>query len=130
MTSGEAMSKVIEGADAAAYAYGIIGVHLEGVDERRARRALSAHRRARDVWQQRAPSLVPAPAAFDLIEPVAGEAQARALAITVERRLVALYADLASATTGEDRAQAVSDAMACEGRAVTWGAATQAFPSA
>lgn len=125
--SERALEQAVVGADAAAYAYGVLGPWLDPAGQRRARRALAAHRSARSRWQATASEPVDTPAVFDLPTPVTEAAEARALAILVERRLVAVYADLAATVSGDLRAQAVTDAMACEARAVTWGAATTAF---
>lgn len=129
MSAEEALVAAIVGADAAVYAYGVLGVHLGGAEQRQAQRALAAHRAARARWQQQT-SPVAIPAAFDLPQAVTDAAGARTLAALVERRLTAVYADLAAALTGNQRADAVSEAMACQTRAVRWGAPTQAFPHA
>ena len=126
MSADAAVVAAIVGADAAAYAYGVLGVHLDGSGRRQAQRALSAHRAARARWQQDV-SPVAVAAAFDLPQEVTDAASARSLAALVERRLTAVYADLAAALSGSRRADAISDAMACEVRAVRWGAQTQAF---
>lgn len=127
MSTEESLVAAIVGADAAVYAYGVLGVHLDGAGQRQARRALAAHRAARARWQ-RETSPVATAAAFDLPQAITDAASARTLAVLVERRLTRAYADLAASLTGSQRADAVSDAMACETRAVRWGAPTQAFP--
>lgn len=127
MSSHTARHAAIIGCDAAVYAYGVIGVHLDGAGRRQALRALGAHRAARARWQQGVEPIVTA-AAFDLPQPVTDAASARAVAALVERRLTEVYADLAAELSGALRADAVSDAMACETRAIRWGARTQAFP--
>ena len=53
---------------------------------------------------------------------------ARELAGVVEMRLAATYADLAGASTGSDRNDAVLAARECAVRGITWGAPTSAFP--
>lgn len=126
MSTETALSAAIVGADAAAYAYGVLGVHLDGAARRQAERALVEHRAARTRWQQTTATIAVA-AAFDLPQPVTDASSARALATLVERRLTLVYADLAAELSGTPRADAISDAMGCEVRAVRWSGQTQAF---
>lgn len=130
MTPEEAIAAAIAGEDACIYAYGVIGGQLNTAGQRKARKALDSHRVWRDAWQSRqSGSFTPAAAAYDLPSPVTDPESARALAMLIEQRMVAVYADVASATSGDDRAQAVTAACECATRAVTWGAPSQAFPS-
>jgi hypothetical protein len=130
MTPEEAVRAVISGEDAAVYAYGVIGPRLAGGGQRRARRAFDSHRAWRDLWQARMTDAITPPAvAYDLPFPVTDADTARRLAIWVEESMVAVYADLAGAATGDERVDAVTAACECATRAVAWGAATQAFPA-
>lgn len=130
MTPENALRAAISGEDAAVYAYGVIGPRLAGGGQRRARKAFDSHRAWRDLWQGRMTDAITPPAvAYDLPFPVTDADSARRLAIWVEESLVPVYADLAGATTGEDRADAVTAACECAIRAVAWGGATQAFPA-
>lgn len=130
MTEQEALAAAIRGEDAAVYAYGVIGARVPPALQRRARRALLDHRSARSALQLRAAQQVAVPPAFDLPQPVDSTADARALAVTVEQRLAAVYSDLAAASSGDNRDAAVRSAMECATRAVTWGGTSQAFPGA
>lgn len=134
MTPQEAWAAVVSGEDGAAFAYSVAGAHLTGAARRRALTGLDAHRT--NTW--RATSLTvaaggTAPAgavAYDLPLDVEAPGNAEALLALVENRLVALYADAAAAATGVDRRWAARTAAECAIRAVTWGAPSQAFPSA
>lgn len=128
MNTDDAVLAAINGEDAAVYAYGIIGAHLSGTAQGKARRALDSHRLLRQTWQNLLDRPIAAPAAFDLPSAVTDASSASALAIGIENALVPIYADLASATSGEPRSQAVTAAMECATRAVTWGGTPQPFP--
>lgn len=122
------LDAVIAGESAAVYAYGIVAGQSAGAARRRAVAALAAHERWRDRWS--AGSATIAAVAYDLPFPVTDGASARALAAHVENGLVGPYADLAAASDGPDRLEAVRAAQQCATRAVRWGAPTQAFPTA
>ena len=128
MSDSSALDAALAGELAACYAYGVIGGQSSGAWQRRATRALAAHEARRDDLQQRVGSQAVTPAAFDLPFPVTDGASARRLAVTVEERLVGLYADLAVATRDAERAAAVSAGMDSATRAITWGGRPEAFP--
>lgn len=133
MTPVEAWSAVVAGEDAAVYAYSLAGALLPTDARRRALAGLDEHRAARS----RAAGLVtaaggvapPAAASYDLPGPVRTARQARDLMAQVDNALVAVYADAAGATAGPDRLWAARTGAANGARAVTWGAASQAFPT-
>jgi len=127
MSPQEARAAAIAGEDACVYAYGIIGANLGAAGQRKARKALDSHRAWRDRLQA-AGDYVPASPAYQLPFPVQDAASARRLAILVEQRMVPAYADLAAATTGDQRSDAVQAGCECAARAVGWGGPTQAFP--
>ena len=83
------------------------------------------HQRAVERLQN---NLSGAAVAYELPFPVTNATSARELAGVVEMRLAATYADLAGATTGSDRNDAVLAARECAVRGITWGAPTAAFP--
>lgn len=122
------LDAVISGESAAVYAYGIVAGQTTGSARRRALAALAAHERWRDRWSRG--SAPAAAVAYDLPFAVTDAASARALAAHVENGLVGPYADLAAASDGQDRLEAVRAAQQCAARAVRWGARTQAFPTA
>jgi hypothetical protein len=134
MSALDAWSAVVAGEDAAVYAYSVAGARVSGGGRRKALAGLDAHRANRS----RAASLVtalggtppPAAAAYDLPDDVASAAGARAAMAAVDNALVAVYADAASQSADGDRRWAARTAAECATRAVTWGAATQAFPAA
>jgi len=123
------LAAAIEGEQAAVYAYGLAGPHLDEADRGLALGALAAHRLRVLALREVAPDgLEPdAPAGYD-VSPVADAAQARALLARVEARLCATYADLAAETSGVDRTQAILSARECAVRSVAWGAPPEAFP--
>lgn len=127
MTSG--LAAAIEGEQAAVYAYGLAGPHLDEAERGLALGALAAHRLRVLALRQLTPDgMEPgAPAGYD-VPPVEGPEQARLLLAQVESRLCATYADLAAETSGIDRTQAVLSARECAVRSVAWGAPPQAFP--
>ena len=130
MSSQEARAIAVAGEDAAIYAYGVISAVLSNTDHRRALAALRAHQ----SWRDRLAAVLPAGTtptaaiAYDFPYPVPDSPQAVHLAQLIENRLVVVYADLAAAATGDERADAVLAASECATRAVVWGAPSQAFP--
>ena len=134
MTPAEAWAAVVAGEDAAIYAYSIAGARVATRDRRRARAALDAHRERRaraSTLTALAGATVPAPAAaYELPDDVARPRVAARVLADVDNALVAVYADAAAASSGEDRRWAARCAADCASSAVAWGAAPQAFPTA
>ena len=129
MTAEPALIAAIAGEDACIYAYGVIGAQVGGSARQRARRALAAHRSLRDRLQsQAADTVVPAAIAYDFPFAVTDAKSAKKLAALIEGRMVPVFADLAAATSGPARDEAVTAAMECAVRAIAWGGASQAFP--
>lgn len=126
--STSAIEAAISGEDACIYAYGVIGSQLRGAGKERARKSLADHRAWRDRMQAQSTVIVAASIAYDFPFPVEDSASAKQLAILVENRMVGLYADLAASVSGQAREDAVTAAMECATRAVTWGGLPQAFP--
>ena len=103
-----------------------------GTDERPGgRRGAGARARSRAAGLVTAAggTAPPAAASYDLPGPVATPRQARDLMAMVDNALVAVYADAAAASAGDDRRWAARTAAANAARAVSWGAASQAFPT-
>lgn len=125
----DALTRAIAGEQAAVYAYGLAGPHLPEPDQALALGGLAAHRLRVVALRQGAPDgLEPgSPAGYDT-GPIQTEAEARDLLGGVEARLAAVYADLAAATTGTARTEAVLAARECAVRSVAWGLPPQAFP--
>ncbi len=132
MTPAEALAAAISGEDAAVYAYGVAGAHMEDDDVTVARAALDVHRaRAASLRETLAATgaATPTPAAaYDLPFPVVDSLSARRLAAGVEERLAGLYAQLAAATLQDQRRQASVTARECASQAVLWGGVPAAFP--
>ena len=126
--SGSAIEAAISGEDACIYAYGVIGSQVRGAAKDRARKALAGHQAWRDRMQAQSPSIVAAGIAYDFPFPVEDSAAAKQLAVLVENRMVGLYADLAASADGTAREDAVTAAMECATRAITWGGLPLAFP--
>ena len=133
MTAAEAWAAVVEGEDAAVFAYSVAGARVGASARAEALNGLDAHRAHRG----RASALVtaaggtpPTPAvAYDLPFEVTSRATARALMALVDNRLVGLYADAAEQASGDDRRWAARSAAENATRAVPWGAEPQAFPT-
>jgi hypothetical protein len=123
---------------AAVFAYGPIGVHLDGDDEAAARAAEDAHRDRRDALlltlADRGVEPPVAAAAYQLPFPVAGAEPARELAILVEERVAASWRAVLPAVAGDDRASALAALVDAAVRATGWrlaaglDPATRAFP--
>ncbi|MHB1066572.1 MAG: DUF4439 domain-containing protein [Candidatus Nanopelagicales bacterium] len=133
MTAQEAWPAVVAGEDAAGFAYSVAGARVPTSDLRAARAGLDAHRANRDraaSLAAQAGGTLPTPAAaYELPFPVGSPGRARELLALVDNRLVALYAEAAEAASGPDRRWAARRAAECATRAVSWGAAPQAFPT-
>lgn len=127
MTIDEARAAVVRGEDAAVYAYGVAGARVPA--RRRVLAGLQAHRAARDAVASGLTSPPDPAPAYALPTPPQTPAEARALLAYVDNALVPLYADLAAVATADERRRAVISAQACATRAVSWGSASQAFPS-
>lgn len=128
----ENLTQALMGEYAATYAYGLIGARTTAAEQQRARRALVSHQQLReqlrfDLGALQAPVPPPAPA-YDTGGPVDNAAQARALAIVVEQRLVRNWAAVAATSADSSRDAAVRNAQECATRAMSWGAPSQAFP--
>lgn len=131
MTPVEAWTAVVSGEDAAVFAYSVAGARSNS--RAKALSGLDAHRANRD----RASAMVvesdatpPAPAAaYEFPFAVDSAKAARRLMALVDNRLVALYADAAEASAGAQRRWAARTGAENATRAVSWGAASQAFPT-
>ena len=124
-----ALLAAIQVEQAALYAYGLAGprLPLEGQDLLLG--GLAAHRARILVLRQAAPdgSEPGAPGGYAVAAPADAD-EARSLLAGVEARLSAAYADLAAATNGDERTEAVLAGCECAVRAVAWGGLPEAFP--
>ncbi len=132
MTAVEAWQAVVAGEDAAVFAYSVAGARVGAGARKKAVNGLDAHRSHRDrasAMVVAADTAPPAPApAYEFPFEVDSSSSARDLMALVDNRLVALYADAAEASAGDDRRWAGRMAAECATRAVSWGAIPQAFP--
>lgn len=132
MTEAEALAAAVIAEDAVVYAYGVLGPHLADADRDLVRGALAAHRARAFTLRERILAGGGAgpdtPVAYDLPFVVDDDVSARRLAALVEMRLAAHYADLAAATSGSSRSDAVLAARESAVRAIGWGAVPEAFP--
>jgi len=122
-----ALQSALAAEHAAVYAYGVIGGVLGATPEANA--AYAAHRGRRDQLMARiGADAVAAEPAYELPFPVRNAAQARRLAVQVERRCGEVYADVVSHTTGAARTYAARGLTECAVRGLAWGAEFDAFP--
>jgi hypothetical protein len=133
------LTAALAGEQAAIYAYGMIGVHLDRAFERdQARAAEQAHRQRRDYLvgrlEQLKASAAPAPAGYQLPFPVTDRASALRLAIQIEDGVAQAWRPVLPATQGTERGTALSALTEAAVRATRWRRlaavtpATMAFP--
>ena len=125
MTETESAVVVLDGTEAAVYAYGLVAARLPVGSQRSvALSAMAWHRSQRDALRARITALGATPpaaaAAYTPPFPVTDAASARKLAALVEDRLAGQWAGLAAASSGATRTQDARTAQACAVRVVTW----------
>jgi hypothetical protein len=120
----ESLVLVLDGTEAAVYAYGVVAGRLSGAEEASAVRAMAAHRAQRDRLRARIIALGGEPgaaaAAYTPPFPVDSARAARRLAALVEDRLAGQWAGLAASSTSAARTSAGQQAQECAVRSVTW----------
>jgi hypothetical protein len=120
----DSLALVLDGTEAAVYAYGVVAGRVTGAQETAALRAMSAHRAQRDRLRARITALGGDPgaaaAAYVPPFPVDDARSARRLAALVEDRLAGQWAGLAASTTSAARTAASQQAQECAVRQVTW----------
>ncbi|SDU76350.1 ferritin-like domain-containing protein [Jiangella alkaliphila] len=127
-----AAQAALAGEHACVYGYGVAGAHLpDGVEAALA--ALTTHRTRRDeliaLIAAAGAEPVAAEPGYALPAPVTDEASALTLAVLLEERLGALYADVVGvAITPELREFAVRGVVSATVQALAWGGAPTAFP--
>jgi hypothetical protein len=129
MSEVDSLARVLDGTEAAIYAYGLVAARVTGPELTRALSSMATHRAARDRLRARILVLEGTPgsaaAAYDPPFPVADAGSARRLAALVEDRMAGQWAALAAATEGATRSSAALTAQECAVRSVTWsGTAT------
>ena len=124
MSESDSAVLLLDGTEAAVYAYGLVAARVTGAERSRALAAMAWHRVQRDALRARLTVLGSAPpaaaAAYTPPFPVTDAAAARRLAALVEDRLAGQWAGLAAAAPAARR---TSDALAtqtCAVRSVSW----------
>jgi len=125
------IARAIEAEQNYVYAAGLAGAFLKGAGRRRATNQLAEHRaRIQANSALIDPSAVPdTPPGFTPPTPITDAKSARTSLAALSNALVAFYADVAYVTEGTDRADAIARAQTSARDAITWGAASQAFPT-
>lgn len=127
----EVIAAAIEAEQSFVYAAGLTGAYLRGGGRRRAVQQLSEHQgRIQVLSMMIDPGAVPpTPPGFTPPTPITDARSARGALAELHNSLVGVYAGVAAATTGDDRAFAIASAQNSARAAVQWGAPSQAFPS-
>lgn len=124
MSEIDSLATVLDGTEAAIYAYGLVAAPLRGAARDRATSAMATHRVQRGRLRARIIALggTPGAAAPAYVPPVAvtDAASAARLAALVEDRLAGQWAGLAAASEAAPRASAALLAQECAVRSVTW----------
>jgi hypothetical protein len=124
MSELDSLALVLDGTDAAIYAYGLIAGRVTGAERTRSLDAMGAHRANRDRLRARITLLAGAPAAaaaaYDPPFAVDDAASARRLAGLVEDRLAGQWAGLCAASAAGLRITSALTAAECSTRAVQW----------
>jgi hypothetical protein len=124
MSELDSLATVLDGTEAAVFAYGLVAGRLTGAQEQRAVSLMAVHRAERDRLRARIEALGGTPgaaaAAYEQPFPVVDAASARRLAALVEDRLAGQWAGLAAASGGQARASAALQAQESLVRSVTW----------
>lgn len=128
----KALRTALAAEHAAIYGYDIVGAHLSGRRQKRAREAGNAHRAARERLRGlvRASGASPQPASPDYMLPhrVTNAASAVHLAVRLEERVAEAYAQLVGAEEPDGRRFAAREMRDCALRAAAWRGSTVAFP--
>jgi hypothetical protein len=129
-----ALQAALAGEHAAVWACGRAAGELGGSQRTASLDQLDEHRAAREALRRRvnAAGADPVDAAAAYVEPfpVTGAQTAGRLLAHVEDALAACYADLAAATTGDERTRALGLSVAAARRSIAWGGPAKAFPGA
>ncbi|ABP53832.1 ferritin-like domain-containing protein [Salinispora tropica] len=117
---------------AAIWAYGPIGVRLNGPAQEAARDAEAAHRRRRDelvLHLTDAGNSLPADqAGYTLPFPVTDQPSALRLAVDIEERTAAFWRAAVAATDGTERERALAALVDCAVRATRWRRTAEITP--
>lgn len=126
------LQQALSAEHAAVHGYGVVGARLSGERRRWAREAWNAHRAARDRLRAelRAAGASPTPAAPDYALPsrVTNADSAVRLALRLEERVAAAYAELVASADDELRRMAAQQMQDNARRAARWRGAPVPFP--
>ena len=124
--------QALAGEHAAVYAYGVVGARVAGTDRSRARAALDAHLARRDALSASVTVAggepVAAEPAYALPRPVRTADDAVLLAVVVEERVAATYADVVTTSDAELRRLAAAAMRDAAVRAALWRGGSVPFP--
>lgn len=127
-----ALQSALGGEHQAVYGYGVVGAVLGDDARPEVSAALAAHRARRDrlrtVLADHGVRPVASAAAYDLAEPVTGDASARRLAIGLEEAAASFYADIVMLAQGEVLRLAASELAESSVRAARWRGNAVPFP--
>jgi hypothetical protein len=129
----DALQAALAGEHACVFGYGLVGAHAADRDTELARTAFEVHRARRELLahQLRLRDVTPVAAAptYDLPFAVDGPDSARELAVHLESRLAAIYADLVGITSLSGLRRLAATALAETGElAASWAGDTPALP--
>jgi len=127
-----ALQAALAAEQAASYGYGIVGAHLTGTRFAAAFADSIAHQRARDsltaMIMARGGQPRPAAPAYRMPIAVHTAAQARSLAIVLERQVTAAYLGVVALSEPALRRFGADQMRSAAVRSARWGARAQAFP--
>ena len=134
MTPGdERLAEALRAEQAAIFAYGVIGAHLDGSTVELAQAAELAHRTRRDALLIRLSSkgATPPPAdpVYNLPYAVSDRASALKLAITVEERCAAIWRLVLPDTNGDERKLGLDALVDCATRSTRFRATAGTSPT-
>lgn len=127
-----ALQAALSAEHAAVYGYGVVGGRIAEDRRAQARQAHDAHRARRDALRRAVRRMggtpEPAAAAYSLPYPVPDGAAAVRLAVELEERVAAVYADLVRAGEGGLRREAAAALREAAVRAARWRGTGVPFP--
>ncbi|HBJ73218.1 MAG TPA: hypothetical protein DDY88_05850 [Actinobacteria bacterium] len=120
-SASDALHQAIAGIDAAVYAYGVVGAHVNGTGQRQSLRAITTLNRQRAAFELALGTTInEAAVTYVLPGPVTDAQQARQLAELLEMKLIPLFDQVASATVGAARSVAKTASLKAAQRAQHW----------
>jgi hypothetical protein len=130
--AASAISAALAAEQAAIYGYGVVGAHLTGTQQATATRYWIAHQATADklgaLLRAAGVAAPPAAVAYQLPHAVSTAAQATALAVTLENRVLSAYLGLVALDEKSVRLLGAREVRAAALRAAAWRGSTVAFP--